>query len=73
MSSPPIFNEVTGAATEIFQRVCDARGIRVRIYVYVDDFMLLGERHEDVRAAFDVLDEVGAKLGLEWKTARTVC
>ncbi|GLC38419.1 PHD finger protein 21A [Pleodorina starrii] len=45
-------------------------GIRVRIYVYVDDLMLLGERHEDVRAAFDVLDEVGAELGLEWKASK---
>ncbi|GLC37339.1 hypothetical protein PLESTM_000570700 [Pleodorina starrii] len=32
--------------------------------------MLLGERHEDVRAAFDVLDEVGAELGLEWKASK---
>ncbi|PNH10171.1 hypothetical protein TSOC_003112 [Tetrabaena socialis] len=68
--SPPIFVEVTAAARTIFQAECDARGLNVKIFVYVDDFMLLGAAWSDVRGAFEVLDEVGGELGLEWKLAK---
>jgi hypothetical protein len=57
--SPPIFVEVTNAAAEILQRVCDARDVRTRIYrtctlTGADDFIILGEQHDDVLAAFGV-------------------
>ena len=68
--SPGIFVEMTVAAAGIFQRACDAAGIHVSIFVYVDDFMIIGDTHEDVRLAFAVLDRVGAELGLEWKASK---
>lgn len=68
--SPPIFVELTSAACSIFQSECDLRGLHVRIFVYVDDFMVLGDTHEDVAGAFAVLDEVGGALGLQWKIAK---
>ncbi len=68
--SPPIFVELTSAARDIFQAECDRLGLQVRIYVYVDDFMLLGRTHADVVGAFGVLDRIGAELGLEWKLSK---
>ncbi|KXZ42413.1 hypothetical protein GPECTOR_150g41 [Gonium pectorale] len=68
--SPPIFVELTSVARDIFQRECDRRGLQVRIYVYVDDFMLMGKSHADIREAFAVMDQVGTRLGLEWKTSK---
>ncbi|KXZ41061.1 hypothetical protein GPECTOR_877g125 [Gonium pectorale] len=68
--SPPIFVELTSAARDIFQGECDRRGLSVRIFVYVDDFMLLGKTHADVVGAFEVLDQLGAELGLEWKASK---
>ena len=40
--SPGIFVEMTSAATDIFQARCDSLGLRVQIFTYVDDFMILG-------------------------------
>ena len=68
--SPAIFVELTEAAKAIFQAECDARGLHVQIFVYVDDFMLLGATYADVTGAFTVLDEFGAQLGLEWKLSK---
>ena len=68
--SPSIFVELTTAAAAIFQRACDAAGIAVTIFVYVDDFMIMGRTHRAVRDAFAVLDRVGAELGLEWKLSK---
>ncbi len=68
--SPPIFVELTSAARDIFQAECDRLGLQVRIFVYVDDFMLLGRTHADVVGAFAVLDRIGAELGLEWKLSK---
>ncbi|PNH12737.1 hypothetical protein TSOC_000315 [Tetrabaena socialis] len=68
--SPLIFVELTTAACAIFQAECDSRGLHVRVYVYVDDIMLLGRTHADVRGAFAVLDEVGEELGFEWKLSK---
>ncbi|PNH00721.1 Enzymatic polyprotein [Tetrabaena socialis] len=67
---PPIFVELTAASTTIFQAECDRLGLAVRIYTYVDDYMLLGATHADVAGAFEVLDRVGAELGLEWKLSK---
>ena len=68
--SPPIFVELTTAGCAIFQAECDRRGLRVRLFVYVDDFIMLGASHADVVGAFEVLDQLGSELGLEWKTSK---
>ena len=68
--SPPIFVELTTAACAIFQTECDRRGLRVIIFVYVDDFIILGATHADVVGAFAVLDQLGTELGLEWKASK---
>ncbi len=68
--SPGIFIELTSAATEIFQAECDRLGLRVKLFTYVDDFMILGATHADVVGAFGVLDRLGAELGLEWKRSK---
>ncbi|KXZ45974.1 hypothetical protein GPECTOR_48g406 [Gonium pectorale] len=68
--SPPIFVELTTAATTIFQTECDRRGLSVTLFTYVDDFMIMGKTHADVVGAFAVMDELGAELGLEWKASK---
>lgn len=68
--SPAIFVGVTGAARDVFQAECDRRGLSVKVFVYVDDFMLMGKTHADIRGAFDVLDSQGRELGLEWKASK---
>jgi hypothetical protein len=68
--SPPIFVELTSAACSIFQAECDRRGLRVRIFVYVDDYCIMGQTHADVSGAFDVMDQLGAELGLVWKASK---
>lgn len=65
--SPAIFCDLTAAATAIIQSECDSRGLHVRIFTYCDDFMIVGQQHADVVAAFEVMDAVGAELGLTWK------
>ncbi|PNW83443.1 hypothetical protein CHLRE_05g243351v5 [Chlamydomonas reinhardtii] len=68
--SPAIWVELANAACRIFQDECDRRGLNIKIHVYADDFMLLGATHDDVVAAFEVMDSLGADLGLEWKAAK---
>ncbi|KXZ41045.1 hypothetical protein GPECTOR_907g163 [Gonium pectorale] len=68
--SPPIFVELTSAATAIFQAECDRHGLSVRLFTYVDDFMIMGATHSDVVGAFAVMDDLGAELGLEWKASK---
>jgi uncharacterized protein (DUF736 family) len=36
----------------------------------VDDVLIMAERHEDIVAAFRVLDDLGVELGVEWKAAK---
>ncbi|GFR50146.1 hypothetical protein Agub_g12305, partial [Astrephomene gubernaculifera] len=68
--SPPIFVELTNAACAIFQAECDRRGLRVKLFCFVDDYIILGVTHADVVGAFAVMDEIGGELGLEWKTSK---
>ena len=62
--SPAIFCEMTQAAADIFNRQLKYRGIAAETLVYVDDFLIIAHSHEDVRKAFDVMDEIGDELGL---------
>ena len=68
--SPAIFCDLTAAATTIFQSECDRRGLCVRIFTYCDDFMIIGKQHADVVGAFEVMDAMGAELGLTWKAEK---
>ncbi|PNW87911.1 hypothetical protein CHLRE_01g006766v5 [Chlamydomonas reinhardtii] len=70
--SPAIWVELATAACAIFQAECDCRGLNIKIHVYADDFMLLGATHADITAAFEVMDTLGAELGLEWKASKDV-
>jgi ribonuclease HI len=68
--SPAIFCELTAAATDIIRAECSSRGLQVRIFTYCDDFMIIGQQHADVVGAFEVMDAVGAELGLAWKAEK---
>jgi hypothetical protein len=70
--SPAIFCDVTRAATRIFNRELAARGIKCLIFIYVDDFILIGDTHADIRAAAEIMDHEGALLGLEFNPSKDV-
>ena len=64
--SPGLFCNVTVAAAAIFNTLFEQRGLRVRVYVYVDDFILLAHSHDHMRQAFAVMDDEASQLGLEF-------
>lgn len=65
---PGRFWEIANEFLRIAAEELNARGIDgVTLVGYVDDVLIMGGTHEEIRAAFQVLDELGAELGVEWK------
>lgn len=70
--SPAIFCEVTNAANRIFNDELEKQGIKVVIFIYVDDFILVADSHADLIAAFHVMDKEAQQLGLEFNPDKDV-
>ncbi len=70
--SPAICCEMTSAAFGIFNAEMKARNIAAHTLVYVDDFLIVGDSHQDVKDAFDVMDEIGSQLGISWGPEKDV-
>jgi hypothetical protein len=64
--SPALFCEVSDAAARIFNRICARRGIPAFVWAYVDDFIMRARSHAALLALFEIMDRVGADLGLAW-------
>ncbi len=64
--SPAIFCSVTSASADILNAQFRLKGIKATCTVYVDDYFIEAGDHQHMRMAFDVMDEIGAELGLTW-------
>ena len=62
--SPGIFCGITEAAATIFLRRMQIEGINCKIIVYLDDFLLIAPTHDQLRLAFDSIDDESTLLGL---------
>jgi len=70
--SPAIFCAVTEAAARIFNTIFRKEGVACRVFVYVDDFILVADSHDHMRMAFSIMDTEGALLGLSWNPRKDV-
>ena len=70
--SPAIFCAVSEAACRIFNRRLGTESVNAIIVVYVDDFIIIADSHEDMRKAFAIMDEEAALLGLQWNPKKDV-
>lgn len=64
--SPAIFCEVSQAAADIFNRAADLGNIKALVFVYVDDYIIIADTHEDMVRMFDLMDTEAALLGLHF-------
>jgi hypothetical protein len=64
--------QISETAAQIFNRRFQESGIRAHTVVYVDDFLVIADDHQNLCAAFDLMDEEGALLGLRWNPAKDV-
>ena len=64
--SPAIFCAVTEAAAYIFNTLFKKEGVCCRVFVYVDDFILVADNHAHMQHAFHLMDSEAALLGLSW-------
>lgn len=62
--SPSIFCAVSEAGAAIFNRILREQNIKAITIVYVDDYIIIGDTHEDMVRAFAVMDVEGERLGL---------
>jgi hypothetical protein len=62
--SPSIFCAVSEAGAAIFNRIFKAQNIKAITIVYVDDYIIIADTHEDMVKAFDAMDEEAELLGL---------
>lgn len=70
--SPAIFCEVTNASASIFNRVIKIEKVGALIFIYVDDYIIIADSHDDLLRAFAIMDREAAALGLEFNPAKDV-
>jgi hypothetical protein len=70
--SPSIFCAVTEAGAAIFTRILREQNIKAITIVYVDDYIIIGDTHEDMVRAFAVMDVEGERLGLVFNTDKDI-
>lgn len=68
--SPALFCDVTDASARIFTKIFAQQGIKVKVFVYCDDYILLGSSHADMVRAFAAMDEEASALGLVFNPAK---
>ena len=64
--SPAIFCEVSQAAADIFNRAAEMGNIKALVFVYVDDYIIIADTHDDMVRMFDLMDKEAALLGLHF-------
>ena len=64
--SPAIFCEVSQAAADIFNKAAAMGNINALVFVYVDDYIIIADTHEDMVRMFDIMDAEAAQLGLHF-------
>ena len=62
--SPLIFCDLTESVAQVFRARVAGRGIR--IYVFVDDFLIVGDDREKTNEGMGILEALFNELGLEW-------
>jgi len=70
--SPAIFCEVSNASARIFNRVLKVEKVGALIFIYVDDYIIIADSHDDLLRAFEIMDREAAALGLEFNPAKDV-
>lgn len=70
--SPALFCAVSQASARIFNELFAEKGIKCKVYVYVDDYILRAKSFDDLLAAFDAMDEEAVLLGLCFNPAKDV-
>lgn len=70
--SPAIFCEVTNASARIFNRALKIQKVGAFIFIYVDDYIVIADSHDDLVKAFAIMDKEAAALGLEFNPAKDV-
>lgn len=64
--SPAIFCAVSQAAADIFNKAAALGNIKGLVFVYVDDYIIIAESHEDLVKMFNLMDNEAAHLGLHF-------
>lgn len=64
--SPAIFCEVSQAAADIFNKAAEMGNIKALVFVYVDDYIIIADTHDDMVRMFDLMDTEAAQLGLHF-------
>lgn len=64
--SPAIFCAVSQAAAEIFNKAAAMGNIKALVFVYVDDYIIIADSHEDMISMFNLMDEEATRLGLHF-------
>jgi integrase len=64
--SPSIFCEVSQAAADIFNKAAALGNIKALVFVYVDDYIIIADSHEDMVRMFTLMDEEASQLGLHF-------
>ena len=62
--SPLIFCDFTESVAQIFRRRMTGKG--VHIFVFVDDFLVIGDTREDTVRGMEALEALFEELGLQW-------
>ena len=57
---------MTEAVAQKFRERVARDGVRVHIFVYVDDALIVGDSEEETRRASRILEALLAELGLQW-------
>lgn len=70
--SPAIFCEMSNASARIFNSALRVEKVGALIFIYVDDYIIIAESHEDLLRAFDIMDSEAAALGLEFNPDKDV-
>lgn len=71
--APGRFWELASEFLRIAAEECERRGLGGVTFVgYCDDLAIFADTHDEVQRAFQVLDELGEELGIEWATHKDV-
>ena len=69
--SPEHFCRVTESVAQLARKRCADRGVQVHLFVFVDDFLLVGSDADQTRLGMHILEDLLRELGLPFAPHKT--